>query len=77
MTNTPPIWTMTLADDLATEIRNLRVGAMLSQRELAAKTGLTQATISQLEAGTANPTITTLSRLALAFGAEIELSFRR
>ena len=50
-------------------LREARDAAKLTQDELAAKSGVAQATISSLERGTrTNPTIDTVDRLAKALG---------
>lgn len=46
----------------------------ISQKELAALTGIDQSDISKIERGMANPSITTLDRLAKAMGMEIQIS---
>lgn len=52
-----------------------RAQAGISQAELAARTGIDQSDISKIERGAANPSVTTLSRLAGAMGMELKLSF--
>lgn len=47
----------------------------LSQRELADRVGITQADISKLESGDANPTLDTLKRIAAGLGMSLNLSF--
>ncbi|MGC3999731.1 MAG: helix-turn-helix domain-containing protein [Anaeromyxobacter sp.] len=59
---------------LAREIFDLRKVAGLSQRQLAARSGVQQADISRIEAGDANPTLATISALAYALGAELSLA---
>ena len=61
----------TLADNLikAREI----VG--LTQKELSEKTGIYQADISKIERGIANPSLSTLKRLADGMGMELQLAF--
>jgi transcriptional regulator with XRE-family HTH domain len=58
---------------LAREIFDRRKGAGLTQRQLAAKSGVQQADISRIEAGDANPTLATIAALAYALGAELAL----
>ncbi|GAA4068411.1 helix-turn-helix domain-containing protein [Nonomuraea soli] len=48
------------------QVRQRRQQRGMSQAELARRTGLSKATLSQLEAGTANPTIDTLDSIAVA-----------
>ena len=47
----------------------------MTQIELSKLTGISQADISRLENGDANPTIEMLSRIAYAFGKKLELQF--
>lgn len=60
---------------LAGSVKRLRAYAGLSQRELAKKTGITQADICKIECGNANPSLKTLSRIAAAAGARISIDF--
>ena len=52
-----------------------RERANLTQQELAAATGITQADISRLENGTANPSLRTLKRLASGMGMRLKVDF--
>ncbi|HEX9240982.1 MAG TPA: helix-turn-helix domain-containing protein [Anaeromyxobacter sp.] len=61
---------------LAREIFDLRKAAGLTQRQLAASSGVQQADISRIEAGDANPTLATIAALAYALGAEVTLERR-
>lgn len=47
----------------------------LTQKQLAEVTGITQADISRLETGTANPSLRTLKRLAAGLGMKLKLEF--
>lgn len=47
----------------------------LAQKQLAEVTGITQADISRLETGTANPSLRTLKRLAAGLGMKLKLEF--
>jgi transcriptional regulator with XRE-family HTH domain len=58
---------------LARQVFDLRKTAGLTQRQLAAKSGVQQADISRIEAGDANPTLATIAALAYALGAELAL----
>lgn len=51
-----------------------RAGKGLSQKELAAATGIDQSDISKIERGIANPSIGTLSRIAEALDAKLIVS---
>ena len=48
----------------------------ITQRQLAAKTGLTQADISRIENGEANPTLQTLKKIADGLGKKLEVRFK-
>ena len=58
---------------LARQVFDLRKAAGLTQRQLAARSGVQQADISRIEAGDANPTLATIAALAYALGAEVSL----
>lgn len=47
----------------------------MTQKELAQITGITQADISRLENGTANPSLRTLQRLAAGLGMAVKVEF--
>ena len=47
----------------------------LTQQQLAERTGITQADISKLENGNANPSLKTLQRLASAMDKKLKISF--
>ncbi|MBA2701982.1 MAG: helix-turn-helix transcriptional regulator [Chloroflexi bacterium] len=55
-------------------LRHARSRANLTQRELAAKTGIAQETIARIERGRADPRVATLDRLleGCAYGLEVE-----
>jgi DNA-binding XRE family transcriptional regulator len=59
---------------LAAELILLRKRRGLSQRQLAAKSGIQQAEISRIEGGRANPTLETISVLARSLGGELKLT---
>jgi len=50
-------------DDIGARLRDLRQRHRLSQRELARRTGVANASISQIEAGKLNPTVSMLKRV--------------
>lgn len=52
-----------------------REGKDVTQKQLAEATGITQADISRLENGTANPSLRTLKRLADGLGMRLRLEF--
>ena len=47
----------------------------LTQQELAKRTGITQADISKIENGNANPPLKTLQRLAAGMGRKLKIEF--
>ena len=47
----------------------------ITQKELASRTGIAQADISELENGNANPSIKTLKRLASGLGCRLKIEF--
>jgi len=53
-------------------LRHARRGAGLTQRALAAKTGVPQETIARIEAGRADPRVSTLDRLLEGCGYGLE-----
>ena len=55
---------------------NARDEKNISQRQLSEITGITQADISKMESGEANPTLNTLKRVAQGLGMRLELSFK-
>ena len=61
--------------EIRDEIINLRKELHMTQKELAAKTGLTQANICNLEKGTSKPTIDSLKRIADATGTRLSIEF--
>lgn len=56
---------------LATNVRELRVECGLSQESLADTAEIQQTEISKIENRRSNPTISTLERLAYAFGVSV------
>lgn len=52
-----------------------RKTAGLTQKQLAERTGITQADISRLENGNANPSLKTLQRLAKGMGMRMQIQF--
>ena len=62
---------------LAREVFDLRKARGMTQRQLAAKSGIQQAEISRIEAGNSNPTLSTIGVLAYALEAEFSLEVRK
>ena len=65
-----------LAADVGERIRAARETAGLSQRDLAARMGTSQAAVARLEAGGVGATLTTLQRVAVALGLELNIDLR-
>jgi len=65
-----------LAADVGERVREAREAAGLSQRDLAARMGTSQAAIARLEAGGVGATLTTLQRVAAALGLELNVELR-
>jgi len=61
--------------NVARQIRVLRKRRNLSQRALAEASGLSRNTLSLLERGQTSPTVSTLKRLAIALGVDINAFF--
>jgi transcriptional regulator with XRE-family HTH domain len=59
--------------DAGNALHSARVRAGLTQDELAARTGTSQAAISAYESGAKQPTVATFSRLLAATGARLEV----
>ena len=62
--------------ELAESLIKAREIANITQKELAEKTGIYQADISKIERGLANPSLSTLKRLAEGMGMELQLAFK-
>lgn len=65
-----------LAAQVGERVREAREAAGLSQRDLAARMGTSQAAIARLEAGGVGATLTTLQRAAAALGLELSVELR-
>ena len=53
-----------------------RAAAGISQKQLAALTGIDQSDISKIERGIANPSVETLDRIANALGGQLTISIK-
>ena len=60
-----------LALDVGEKVRDAREAAGLSQRDLAARMGTSQAAVARLEAGGVGATLTTLQRMAAALDLKV------
>lgn len=56
-------------------IMEARIEKGLTQQKLSELTGISQADISRLEGGTANPSLRTIQRIAEALGKQVRISF--
>lgn len=67
---------LTAAVIFGEDVQEYRKQWGFSQRDLAHLAGTTQAHIAKIEAGQANPTLKTLTRLAAAFAQDLVIGFR-
>ena len=63
--------------DVIRALVEARISQNLTQKELAARTGIDQADISKLENGTRNPSLNLLKRLADGMGMVLRIEFVR
>ena len=61
--------------DIIQEMISARVDQNITQKELSARTGITQADISRIENGTRNPSLSMVKRLAEGLGMQLKLEF--
>lgn len=61
--------------ELAENLTKAREIANITQKQLSEVTGIHQADISKIERGLANPSLSTLKRLAKGMGMELQLTF--
>lgn len=61
--------------DVIRAMVDARISQNLTQKELAERTGISQADISRLENGTRNPSLKLLKRLAAGMGMGLKLEF--
>jgi len=61
--------------EISAQLIDARNNSGITQKELAQKTGLTQALISRIESGKSHPTIDTLKRIADGLGLRLVVSF--
>jgi ribosome-binding protein aMBF1 (putative translation factor) len=60
-----------LALDVGEKVRDAREAAGISERQLAARMGTSQAAVARLEAGGVGATLTTLQNVATALGLKV------
>ena len=61
--------------DVIRAMIDARIEQNLTQKELAARTGIGQADISKLENGTRNPSLKLLKKLASGLGMQLKIEF--
>ena len=62
-------------DKEAQAMIDARVNQNITQKELSARTGITQADISRIENGTRNPSLEMVKRIAAGLGMQLKLEF--
>ncbi len=61
--------------DLIQAMIDARISQNITQKELAERTGITQADISRIENGTRNPSLAMVKRIAAGLGMQLKLEF--
>lgn len=61
--------------DLIQAMIDARVSQNITQKEISARTGITQADISRIENGTRNPSLAMVKRIAEGLGMQLRLEF--
>ena len=61
--------------DIIQAMVDARVQQNMTQKDLSAKTGITQADISRIENGTRNPSLSMVKKLAHGLGMQLKLEF--
>ena len=61
--------------DIIQAMIDARVNQNITQKELSARTGITQADISRIENGTRNPSLEMVKRSAAGLGMQLKLEF--
>ncbi len=62
--------------EIIRQIIKVRNELNLTQKELAARTGIKQSNISRLESGSYNPSLVFLKKIAHGLGKELHIEFR-
>lgn len=68
---------LNIISKLGHEISRVREEAGITQKELSIITGIHQADISKIERGKANPSLTTLKRIADGMGMQLKITFEK
>lgn len=74
-TDTGVRYFLTPKEELATNLAEARSEQGLTQRDLSKATGIVQGDISKIENGNANPSLSTLIRLAEGMGKKLKVEF--
>ena len=61
--------------DIIQAMIDVRISQNITQKELSARTGITQADISRIENGTRNPSLSMVKKLANGLGLQLKLEF--
>ena len=61
--------------DIIQAMIDARISQNMTQKELAEKTGITQADISRIENGMRNPSLSMMKKLANGLGMQLKLEF--
>ncbi len=61
--------------EIIEQIKSIRTAEKLTQKDLAKRSGLTQANISNIEKGIAKPTVDSLKKIADALGKRLRIEF--
>lgn len=61
---------------IADALLQFRVDNKMTQKELARKIGINRSDLSKLESASANPTLKTLKKIALALEAKLEIKYQ-
>jgi predicted transcriptional regulator len=61
--------------DIIQAMIDARVSQNITQKELSARTGISQADISRIETGTRNPSLSMVKKLAQGLGMQLKLEF--
>ena len=68
-------WNKNASGAIAQAMIDARVQQNMTQKDLSAKTGITQADISRIENGTRNPSLSMVKKLAQGLGMQLKLEF--
>lgn len=61
--------------EIIEQLKRIRAAENITQKDIANKSGLTQANISNIEKGVAKPTIDSLKKIADALGKRLRIEF--